>query len=37
MRGDCQRIYQHALPRSQRPVGLRINLTWRLVSVQAPV
>jgi len=31
MQGDSQRVYQHALPRTQRPVTLRINLTFRLV------
>jgi alkylated DNA repair dioxygenase AlkB len=37
MRGDSQRLFQHALPRSRQPMGLRINLTYRLVSAQAPV
>jgi alkylated DNA repair dioxygenase AlkB len=29
MRGACQRDWQHALPRTARPVGPRINLTFR--------
>lgn len=29
MRGDTQRNYRHALPRTARPVGERINLTFR--------
>jgi len=37
MQGDSQQRFQHALPRTQRPVGLRINLTYRLVGAQAPV
>lgn len=36
MRPGCQERFQHALPRTARPVGLRINLTWRDVRVQAP-
>jgi len=36
MKGDSQRRYQHALPRSRQRLGLRINLTYRLVTVQAP-
>ena len=31
MRGDTQRRYRHALPRTARPVGARINLTFRLI------
>jgi len=31
MRGDSQKHYQHAVPRTRRPVTLRINLTYRLV------
>jgi alkylated DNA repair dioxygenase AlkB len=31
MRGDSQRFFQHALPRTRQPVGLRINLTYRQV------
>lgn len=31
MRGETQRHWQHALPRTARPVGERINLTFRLV------
>jgi len=37
MKGESQLLYQHALPRTRRPVALRINLTWRLVGAQAPV
>ena len=37
MKGDSQQDYQHALPRTRRKVGLRINLTYRQVSAQAPV
>ena len=31
MRGDTQRNYKHALPRTARPVGERINLTFRRI------
>jgi alkylated DNA repair dioxygenase AlkB len=31
MRGDTQRHYRHALPRTTREVGPRINLTFRLI------
>ena len=31
MRGDTQRRYRHALPRTARPVGPRINLTFRRI------
>jgi alkylated DNA repair dioxygenase AlkB len=37
MKGKSQRRFQHALPRTKRPVGLRINLTYRRVCAQAPV
>jgi len=37
MRGRSQQGFQHALPRTRRPAGLRINLTYRLVDVQALV
>lgn len=37
MRGQSQQRFQHALPRTRRPAGLRINLTYRLVDVQALV
>lgn len=33
MRGDSQRRFQHSLPRTRRPIGLRINLTYRLVAI----
>ena len=31
MRGDTQRNYRHALPRTAKPVGARINLTFRRI------
>ena len=31
MRGDTQRNYRHALPRTKMDVGARINLTYRLI------
>ena len=31
MRGETQRHYRHALPRTARPVGERINLTFRRI------
>lgn len=31
MSGDTQRLYRHALPRTARPVGARINLTFRQI------
>lgn len=31
MAGDTQRLYQHALPRTTKPVGERINLTYRQI------
>jgi alkylated DNA repair dioxygenase AlkB len=31
MRGDTQRNYRHALPRTAKPVGERVNLTFRQV------
>jgi alkylated DNA repair dioxygenase AlkB len=31
MRGDTQRNYRHALPRTAKPVGPRINLTFRRI------
>lgn len=34
MRGDSQALYQHSLPKTRRPVGPRINLTFRRVAVQ---
>lgn len=32
MGGDTQRLYRHALPRTARPVGERINLTFRRIA-----
>ncbi len=34
MAGDTQRLYQHALPRTARPVAERINLTFRHILPQ---
>ncbi|MEP6632915.1 MAG: alpha-ketoglutarate-dependent dioxygenase AlkB [Luteimonas sp.] len=31
MRGDTQHRYRHALPRTAKPVGARINLTFRRI------
>jgi len=31
MRGDTQRNYRHALPRTAKPIGQRINLTFRRI------
>jgi len=31
MAGDTQRHYRHALPRTAKPVGPRINLTFRWI------
>ena len=36
MKGESQRRFQHALPRTRKPIGLRINLTYRMVRLQAP-
>lgn len=36
MAGETQRHYRHALPRTRRVVGERINLTFRLVGGSAP-
>lgn len=32
MAGDTQRLYHHAVPRTARPVGERINLTFRRIA-----
>lgn len=32
MRGQCQRDYQHALPKTARVLGERINLTFRQIA-----
>ena len=34
MRGDSQARFQHSLPKTRQPVGLRINLTFRRVAPQ---
>ena len=31
MRGETQKFFKHALPRSARPMGPRVNLTFRLI------
>ncbi len=31
MRGECQEIWEHCLPKTKRPKGLRINLTFRSI------
>ncbi|AZR32417.1 alpha-ketoglutarate-dependent dioxygenase AlkB family protein [Xanthomonas vasicola] len=36
MGGDTQRHYKHALPRTAKPVGERINLTFRQIAVRVP-
>ena len=36
MRGDTQRNYRHALPKTARPVGERINLTFRRIFPMPP-
>jgi alkylated DNA repair dioxygenase AlkB len=35
MRGDSQARFQHAVPKTRRPVGVRINLTFRFVQPRA--
>jgi len=36
MRGPTQRHWQHALPKTARPIGPRLNLTFRWVAATAP-
>ncbi len=31
MRGDLQRTHKHAIPKTRRPVGPRLNLTFRVI------
>lgn len=31
MKGDTQAVWQHSIPKTQRPVGHRINLTFRQI------
>lgn len=31
MQGDSQKLFQHALPRTSKPIGARINLTFRKI------
>eukprot|EP00404_Azadinium_spinosum_P043119 CAMPEP_0180802100 /NCGR_PEP_ID=MMETSP1038_2-20121128/60082_1 /TAXON_ID=632150 /ORGANISM="Azadinium spinosum, Strain 3D9" /LENGTH=85 /DNA_ID=CAMNT_0022842123 /DNA_START=8 /DNA_END=262 /DNA_ORIENTATION=+ len=33
MEGQCQRFYQHCVPKEPSVEGTRINLTWRWVVV----
>lgn len=33
MKPGCQAAFQHALPRTRKPVGLRVNLTYRQIIV----
>jgi len=37
MAGQTQRLYQHSLPKTTKPVGERISLTFRWVRQVAPV
>jgi len=36
MSGETQRRYRHALPRTAKPAGARINLTFRRIAVKTP-
>jgi alkylated DNA repair dioxygenase AlkB len=36
MNAGCQQRYQHALPRTRRATGLRVNLTYRWIVAQSP-
>jgi alkylated DNA repair dioxygenase AlkB len=36
MHGASQSLYQHSLPKTKRPVGLRINLTYRWIRNPLP-
>ncbi|MEK9672421.1 MAG: alpha-ketoglutarate-dependent dioxygenase AlkB [Rhodospirillaceae bacterium] len=36
MRGQCQHAWQHRVPKTKKPVGPRINLTFRLIVGAAP-
>ncbi len=36
MRGDTQKNYRHALPKTAKPVGERINLTFRRIIMPSP-
>ncbi len=31
MKGDCQSTYRHCVPKTRKPAGLRINLTYRKI------
>lgn len=34
MQHDSQHVWQHSVPKTKKPVGLRINLTFRMVRTQ---
>jgi len=34
MKGESQQRYQHSLPKTRRPIGVRINLTYRMIQDQ---
>jgi alkylated DNA repair dioxygenase AlkB len=36
MKGSFQRRFSHSLPKTRRNIGLRINLTYRIIRDQAP-
>jgi alkylated DNA repair dioxygenase AlkB len=36
MKGECQETFQHCVPKTAKPTGLRINLTFRLIRTQPP-
>ena len=36
MKRGCQEIYQHSVPKTQKSIGLRINLTFRQINNQPP-
>jgi alkylated DNA repair dioxygenase AlkB len=33
MQGDTQAHWQHRLPKTKRPVGARVNLTFRYITI----
>lgn len=35
MAGDCQRAWQHSLPKTTKPLGQRVNLTFRCTASRA--
>ena len=36
MKRGCQETYQHSVPKTRKPVGLRVNLTFRRIRNQPP-